>query len=126
MKRFYLVQIIKLVYDLLKLREGNRKYQHCLPELPLLHLGKSKINNRMNLLKSVSHLDPRTVLPIMHSCISSASSNDNVCINVHINAKWRDNDRRLMYLVALSISSGLINFFHSLTSSPLLDVRSFL
>jgi hypothetical protein len=24
----------------------------------------------------------------MHSCISSASSNDNVCINVHINAKW--------------------------------------
>ena len=45
MKRFYLVQIIKLVYDLLKLREGNRKYQHFLPEFPLLHLRKSKINN---------------------------------------------------------------------------------
>ena len=35
----------KIGSNLLKLREHNRRYEHFLPEFPLLHLRKSKINN---------------------------------------------------------------------------------
>ncbi|CAC5388681.1 unnamed protein product [Mytilus coruscus] len=35
----------KIGSNLFKLRETNKKYQHFLPEFPLLHLRKSKINN---------------------------------------------------------------------------------